>query len=146
MTEETWERVALPLLRQIADAEQQHLPGLDMDAVARELGLPAHEVKAELDRLIEAGFVADKVAKHLGGSVHLASPRLSEKGARAVGMWPSNDPYDALLALLDRRLLDDSLGDEERTKLQRVRATLTDVGKSTVAGVLAALVKSGIGL
>jgi hypothetical protein len=71
---------------------------------------------------------------------------LLERGARAVGQWPTDDPYEALLALIDERLLDANLDEETQTKLQRFRNALIDVGKGAAGGLLAALIRSSVGL
>ncbi len=73
--------------------------------------------------------------------------RLAPAGARAVGLWPSSDPYEALLALLDRRVVE-APDEDTRSRLRRVRDTITglgrDVGSNLIANVLVELGRGGV--
>jgi hypothetical protein len=54
-------------------------------------------------------------------------------------MWPSDDVLQAFLELIDRRLATPELEEETRSKLQRLRGSLTDVGNGTASGILVEL-------
>jgi hypothetical protein len=73
--------------------------------------------------------------------------RLGEKALQRVAGWPggSGDLASELLALIDRRLADPAVSEDERGRLERLRQTLGEVGKGVVTGLLTALVKSHIG-
>lgn len=60
-----------------------------------------------------------------------------------VRAWPNDDPYEALLALLDRQIAatDDP---QRKSKLQKLASTIADVGKATIAGILAEYAKGNI--
>jgi hypothetical protein len=47
--------------------------------------------------------------------------------------------------LIDQRLEDPTVSDDERGRLERLRGTLGDVGKGVVTGLLTALIKSHTG-
>jgi hypothetical protein len=102
-------------------------------------------VAVELKRLVHGGYVGDQLRSNPGasaGSAELDRPMLYEPGARAVGLWPSDDPYEALLALIERQLAEE--GDTEtKTKLRKLRETLAEVGKGTASGLLVALIQAG---
>jgi len=68
---------------------------------------------------------------------------LGEKRLRIVGAWPSDDPYEALLALLDRRI-ETTSDPAERSRLAAFKTSAADVGKATLVGILTQLATGGI--
>ena len=111
--------------------------------LAEAAGLDAEVVLVELSRLIQAGYV-DAHIEVMGAAEnsHVMNAHLSERGARAVGLWPSDDPYEALVALIEKQLAEE--GDTEtKTKLRKLRETLAEVGKGTASGLLVALIQAG---
>jgi hypothetical protein len=149
MVDDTWDNRAVPILEHVATLEATGAP-FNLPHVAETLGCSRSEVQIEVDRLRSGGYLGgDLVQKGdgAGGIVvwDFRRPRLLEKGSRAVGQWPSDDPYDALLSLIEQRL-DDETDPETRTKLERLRATLLDVGKGVAGGILGSLIRAGLGL
>lgn len=146
MADPTWEPVVLPLLERVRIAEQE---GRDLPAEQLVEGLPvtAQAVQAELRRLLAAGFIAGELEEETGNAIflELSDPMLLERGARAVGTWPADDPYDALLALLDERIRD-APDEDTRSRLRRLREVLGDVGKGAAGGLLGAFLRQMIGL
>lgn len=69
------------------------------------------------------------------------------KARRAVGQWPTlgGELYDGLIAALDERITNES-DERQRTRLQRARSALADVGRDVVASALVEAVKLGTGL
>ena len=59
--------------------------------------------------------------------------------------WPSDDPYEALLALLDRQIAATE-DPEKRTKLKALQSSVTEVGKQLIAGLLVEVAKGTIHL
>lgn len=141
--------MALPVLEAVAALEGEE-DLLSMPELARRAGVEVDLVMVEVDRLLAGGYLGGEVNKVMMGGdpegVRLMDPVLLERGARAVGVWPTDDPFDGLLTLIDRRLLDDSLDAETRTKLQRFRGVLVDVGKGAAGGLLAALIRAQLGV
>lgn len=119
-----------------------------MAELAEATGLRPELVTPEVERLISSGHLAGELRKYLSSDLtsgRLVPPQLGERGARAVGAWPAEDPYENLLALLQRRISEEP--DEERkSKLRQFRDGVQDVGKSVAGDVLAALIKAGTGL
>jgi hypothetical protein len=73
-------------------------------------------------------------------------PVLPTVAREPSAQWPSDDSYNALLALLDQRIHDPGTDQEMKSKLERLRGTLVDVGKGAAGGVLASLVRYGLRL
>jgi hypothetical protein len=65
---------------------------------------------------------------------------LGEKGLRYLRIWPSDDPYEALLALLDPQIAQ-TADPEKKSKLKVLRSSVADVGKQLVAGLLVEVAK-----
>jgi hypothetical protein len=74
--------------------------------------------------------------------------RLGERALQRVAGWPGagGDLASELLALIDQRLEDPTVSEDERTRLERLRDTVGDVGKGVVSGLLTALIKSHTGV
>jgi hypothetical protein len=149
MADETWESRAIPIMDLIAANEDPHAL-TSLDEFSDATGLSHVEVEVELERLINAEFIEGKIHRTMSGRNRghwrLPGAMLLERGSRAVGQWPSDDPFDALLELIDQRILDGSLDDDTKSRLKQLRSTLVDVGKGAAGGVLAALIRTGLGL
>jgi hypothetical protein len=144
MSGEVWTTRALPILEAIGTHEGDDL--LDLATLVDETGLPLSVIDVELRRLIHSNFVSGKYEPVMGSSASfLLDPYLTERGARCVGLWPSDDPYELLLELLDKRIAEES-DDDARTRWQRIRGTVAEVGKGAVSGLLVELVKVGAGV
>lgn len=142
MAENTWEAVALPLLEYVAEHGGQFAV-LSVGDIADGIGIDPEVAARELDRLSSAGFLAGGVEKFLGGDVrpwHLEPSDLGERGLRAVRSWPSEDPYEALIEALDKRITT-APDSQTRTRLQALKSAAGDVGKATLSALLAELAK-----
>jgi hypothetical protein len=132
MTDSTWETLALPVLEHVAGLEDDdsYHGVLQSEALAEAVGQPLQQVDNELVRLHSASYLSGNLQRvSLGSRLHqLTGPGLTDLGARAVGKWPPNEPYELLLRLVEQR---SSTADstEERSRWLKVRATLADVGK-----------------
>jgi len=98
-----WEERALPILRYIA-AHESHTSGLTVGQLSNALGISGDAVTIELDRLIEAGYIPPKLIKTSTGgdptTWFLVNCRLTERGARAVSLWPR---AEQLVQLIEAR-------------------------------------------
>lgn len=148
MAEPTWETVAIPIMDAVDALQREGVGSVALVKIAEQSGLTFEQVEAEIDLLVAAGYVGYEVVREQGRprAARLNFAQVYEKGARIIGRWPSSDPYDALLELLDRRILDDRIDDDTRSSLRKLRGALVDVGKGAAGGVLAALVRTGLGL
>ena len=135
-----WEARALPVLRAVARAyaTQPSEIGVSSQAVTDELGpeADADEVGLVLDELERARYVEET----LGGD-HVPGPawcRLTEKGLQVTAGWPTSSgeiALERLLAIVDERIAA-AASDEERSKWERLRDGIADVGVGVVTGVL----------
>lgn len=148
MAEDTWRSVAVPLLECIHEHGGQ-LSLLSVEELSQRTGLEPLVVAEEVERLADAGYLAGGLHKMLTGGDprpwYLERAALAERGLRVVGAWPSEDPYDALIEALDRRIAAES---DEPTKgrLRALRDAAADVGKATIAGLVVELAKGTIRL
>jgi hypothetical protein len=143
VVEDRWYRYALPLL------EYVHKEGrfgvlMPIGGIADALQFDSGDVAAELDRLCRSGYIAGEVHRTMTGGDprpwFLQGCALAGRGLRSVGAWPSEDPYDALLQLLDRKIEEtDEPG--PRSKLKALKCSASDVGRATVAGLLVELAR-----
>ncbi len=150
--DDTWYSRAVPILRAVREVEgTDESYVLQIGSLADRTGLDPNHIVVEVERLIDDGFLAGKLAKLMtGGDVrpwHVNNARLAPSGARALGLWPSNDPYEALLALLERRVTE-APDEDTRSKLRKVRDTIAglgrDVGSNLIANVLVELGRGGL--
>lgn len=149
---DTWYLRALPILeavREVEGTDESYV--LRIGALADRTGLEPRHVVVEVERLIEAGYLSGKLGGPMsGGDVrpwHIQNARLGAAGARVVGLWPSKDPYEALLAVLERRVAE-APDDETRSKWRKVRDTIgglgKDVGSNLIAGALIEMSRGGL--
>jgi hypothetical protein len=140
--EDTWESVALPLMNAIAECESAGSLAM-VGALAQSASLDSEATLVELVRLVDAHYVTGDV-QIMGeaDNSHIVNPMLSERGARAVGLWPPDDPYEALMALIEKQLVEEN-DEEAKTKLRKLRDALGEIGKGTVSGLLVALIQAG---
>ncbi len=152
MTSETWYSRALPILGAVRDVEATDDSYVfQIGDLADRTGLDPRQVVVEVERLIEGGYLSGKLGGPMsGGDVrpwHVSNARLAPAGARVVGLWPSSDPYEALLALLERRLAE-APDEDTRSRLRKVRDTITglgrDVGSNLLANLLVELGRGGL--
>jgi hypothetical protein len=143
MAEETWESVAVPILNAISELDQVDI--ISVSELAERANVDPDNAQAELELLIAGGFVRGRFLDGLGADRDYCDPGLAPAGARAVGRWPPEAVYDALLQILGQRISDE-IDPAKRTKLQQFRDSLLQIGQSVAAEVLASLIRSPFGL
>lgn len=96
-----------------------------------------------LHRLSDNGFIETLSAPAMGQRVPqiLMIKRVTEKGLRASGAWPTSpeQTVQVLFAVLDDAI-DNAPDPEERSKFQAVKAALTGLSINAVGGFAAALI------
>jgi hypothetical protein len=149
-----WERRELPILKVIADFDSS---GLRPDHHAIYDGLEdedhtlvLEEIMAGLVALAEAAEPPFIKVKFVGVDqedlpVRALDIRPTERGYRAVGAWPSADPYEQLMKLLAERI-DAEEQPEIKGKLEQFRESVQGIGREVVVGVLTSLAKQSAGL
>jgi hypothetical protein len=143
----TWERVALPLIELVHEAEQTGGEP-NLEAFCADTGAAKAVVNAELQRLLDAALITGKPIYGAGSTLPIRFPKahVTSKGAEKLGLWPSSDPYDALVQLLQAAIADPDTSSEARSKYQQFLDAATDVGKGTVVGILTALIRGQAGI
>jgi hypothetical protein len=142
-----WNEVALPILAYVSrtDFDYEHVT---VGELAEAISVDVRSVATELRRLLEGGYLGGELAEYVvapggEGCWRMVGTRLTEKGSRAVGPWPPDELYQALVQVLDRQI--ESAADEgERSKLLRLKGVVRDMGVATMSGVLAELLASGV--
>lgn len=144
MAESTWDR-DVRVMEVVRELERDHPPGGTRDQVAERADLDRNEANDALLGLIEGQHVRGRDDSTLAERFDWYDLRLTERGRRIVGQWPSEDPSDALMALLEERLAatDDP---EEATRLRRLLDTMTDVGAGVLRDTLTALIRGATGM
>jgi hypothetical protein len=146
VVEDRWHSVAVPILEYMRE-HARPMTMIPVWHIADATGIDPTDVAVELDSLIAAGYVVGPLRKTMSGgdptSWFLESSSLGERGLREVGAWPSDDPYEALLDLLDRRI-EATSDPAERSKLAALKSSVSDVGKQLIAGLLVEVAKGTI--
>jgi len=139
----TWESREIPMLEVIALDEQQGsgVP-LASDVIGMRAGLADRDVAVGLRALHEADYVTG-AAIHTTGGWSMINVRLTERGRRAVGQWPSDDLADELIRILDARI--ERAHDEgERSRLKKLRDAALDVGRGLLSDALFEVARGNI--
>lgn len=142
MTDETWSRRDLPVLRWIVDQFQSTDPNVDDDAITAALSITADDAELAVQNLERGGYVRN-VSWTFGG-FHVGD--ITERALRARGIWPSSDGADALIDALRQAevLVDDP---EEKNLIHRAAGALGSVSRDVMVDVMAAVIarQSGVG-
>jgi hypothetical protein len=136
MAESTWISNEQPILEAIRQAELDHS---DMARAAYEAvpHLDNEDITNTIVSLRDAGFTGAQYVQTGGGLIQVVDVGpLTAKGRIAVGQWPPQELFDALLDLIDTRLAS-SLDDESRSKLEQLKAALVAVGTGAGGALLA---------
>jgi hypothetical protein len=173
VVESTWESLALPVLQAIYVREERgmlppgaHEPGsiehfkeMALDSreaeaegvtrlryaseVSNELPLPDWEVRPAIERLHQDDYLYLRRAK--SPHRYLNEMRLTGRGLRAIGVWPSENSYDALLHMLES-MIESEQDPEEKSKLERLRESLQGIGRDVFVALFTSLVRQTAGL
>lgn len=140
----TWETREQRALEAIFEAEEADQDAFSTVDLAESLGIDISKARRSARALYEAGYIYGSDASTTAG-FDLLGMRLLERGRRAVGQWPSEDVYDALVRLLQAQIAEEE-DPERRTRLQRLLTSVTEVGKDVAGGVLVSLARQVLGL
>ncbi len=141
-TTRTWDIFEMAVLNEIGRAEQAGTEP-EIEAALDRAGCPEHRMPTIVKRLKGEGFIEVHVVEAMGGVFQFLSARLTGQGARVVGFWPSNDPFEDLIRRLDQ-LIADADGDVEKTKLQKLRDAAYSLGGDAVRAVLGEIIRATI--
>lgn len=144
---ERWSTRDLPVLiatARLLDAGETNVQARD---VADDVGLTSNDVEAAYDGLAGVYLAAVRTRGTLAdpkGSCVITG--LTERGRRAVGLWPSGEGVEALIGAL--RQAEATVEDpEERSALRRAWSSIAGVSRDVMVDVLGAVVtrQSGLG-
>ncbi|NNM44592.1 hypothetical protein [Knoellia koreensis] len=107
--------------------------------------LSEQEVFSAFDALTPS-YLTGEVYESLGGRGDVFFAGITERGRRAVGLWPSGEGVDALVDAL-RKAEDTTDDPEEKTLLRRAAGAVGSVSRDIMVDVVAAVVsrQSGLG-
>jgi hypothetical protein len=115
----TWDTLEGPVLESIADLEPTNRD-LNNDDIATSTGFDRDTIDRALLGLLEAEPPYITGTNAAGEELcYLIGVRLTERGRRTVGVWPTEDSGEALLELLAARVAAASTP-EERSRWERV--------------------------
>jgi hypothetical protein len=144
MASGTWATHEIPILEAIADRSTSR-GGPRFEDIIEATGLQAPEAQLSLRRLYDAGYIDGQDVSGFGDAgFEMLDIRLLEPALRVVGIWP-REPYDELLAVLERRIADES-DEVRRGKLERLRDAIGSVGQGVATSVITEVVKRSVGL
>jgi len=143
---QTWTDREQCMLEAIRDAEEASEP-TSLGLLVKRLELDERLVKLTLRRLSDAGYLTgvvyrDALTREVVSAPHV---RLKERGLRAVEVWPSEDPYAALVDLLEAQL-EAETEPEKRSKIQALLAGVTSAGREVVVSLGTAWMRQQMGL
>ena len=142
---DTWATRDFPVLVAIASALDR-APGRPVK-VSSLVGLPPqlspNDVIAAAVAL-DGVFVEGKSVLRGGQGLYTAM-RLTERGRRAVGLWPEDDPLEALITAL-QEAAQQAHDPQDRSRLQNIAKSITEVSSEVMAGVVTAVITSQAGL
>ena len=96
----SWERRDLPFLRAAAPAMDATGRVFDAQQFADEAGLSPEEAMIAGAALIEADYLDGHVTRGYGAFARVTLTRLTERGRRTAGLWPSEQSIEAFQAAL----------------------------------------------
>lgn len=145
-----WSSRDLPVLLETARyIDAGHGPVQTLQ-IAEVMGIPDADV-ATAWRALTGGHDPYLLAASLGASMADVHPQqlvidLTERGRRAVGLWPSGESVDAFVEALNQAA-EATEDPEEKTLLRRAAGAVTSVSRDIMVDVVAAVVsrQSGLG-
>lgn len=142
MPEPTWTTIEVPILAAIADrTPKPGKAGPSLDDVAQATGLDPDTVAVALDRLKDAGYVRGLIAFTTRPPA-IINLQLTERGLRSSGVWPSDDPFEDLVRVLNEQIAREP-DQEKASRLRRLLSAVVDAGRDVGVGVLTELFTRG---
>lgn len=141
--EDMWTSRDFPVLVAVAKVlDRGDSRNIQASQVCEATGLSQVQVFAAFDALVP-GYVGGKAADSMGGRQDVFFRGLTERGRRAVGLWPSGETVDALMEAL--RQAEASTDDpEEKGAIRRAAGALMGVGRDVMTDVMAAVISKQI--
>lgn len=148
---DVWHGRDLPVLIAAARASEQEDGHIGAAAIGEALGIDESAARRALGALTDAGYLREErpeVHARPGSILHdIPFPtwlELTERGRRAVGLWPSGDVADALVDAL-RQAERATTDPVEQSKVRQAAAALLSVPRDIMVDVTAALIARQMG-
>ena len=139
---DTWYSRELPVLREVARLAELGDIDVSVDVLAQALNMPQPVIGRAGTLLEEDGYLADTSTAFGTGLVRFG--RVTPKGRREVGQWPSPDiAADRLLAALEAAVTN-APTEEDRSKARRVLDAFTSAGRDLLVDVAGGVVTGQI--
>lgn len=144
--DDTWACRDLPVLVEVAGIADK-LDTVQPSRVAAATGLDDHDVLAAIQALVHAGYLHEnrsKLGLNGSGDIYVVMPGWlipSERGRRAVGLWPSEETaLDRMVEKL-RAIAEDAEADEEtRSRARRILDNILAGGREIGLAVASAMI------
>jgi hypothetical protein len=111
--------------------------------VSNDLGVQLTEATKSVIALIEADYLVGEISRGVDDWPLVNS--LTEKGRRAVGLWPGESDVDAMVRALENAAAG-ARTEEERGALRRAAAELAKVGRDLMVEIAGAMFARSAGL
>lgn len=139
MVDDTWESVALPIMRTVAEIERTGKRP-NFDQILQRLEQDRSTVEREFRQLVHAQYLGGIDASSVA-AFDMIEIHLHERGKVAVGEWPGEDALAAMIRLIEERI-EDEIDPQKRSGWQRLRDALISVGTGAGGTLLAEVVRA----
>lgn len=146
MAESTWATREGPILEELYRQFEEGASNVAVHELVEPLGLEAETIYRSLEHLDAGGYLEARFLMGGGAASGARVLRLSPDGLRAIGAWPSRDATAELLLGEIEAAIEAAADDEERSRLQKLGTAAGEVGKTTLAAVVTAMLKQAAGL
>jgi len=142
-----WLTDDLPVLHAVRDLEEESEPGIPFTAaaLAERVAFDQKRTIKLLTRLARADYIDGQSVDTMAGILDYYVDGLTERGRRAVGQWPSNDPWAGLVELLSTQI-EAEQDDERRTRLVKLRDGVLSAGRGVGIALFTKFLEQQAGL
>lgn len=142
-----WEEISIPIITYVWEQEQAGSAMIEVDSIAQSMGQDPMRIDAAVRRLYEDGWISASKLDHgsYASQSILIQPRVGARGMRAIGQWPTEDPFKELMTVVERRA-EAETDPDEKSKWMSLAERVTDIGSSAIGAVLAEFLKRSAGM
>lgn len=123
-----WNRIDLPVLRELAKAAESDTGTALLDTITERLDVPLRDVMKSFDTLRRTDFVDARFTHDNGGEYF--SIQLSEKGLRATELWPTTETgLNRMITALEAIAADSDEDHDTRGRAKQILDSLKGAGR-----------------
>jgi hypothetical protein len=147
LVSDEWMSRDLPVLHAIRELEAEAAPGerLRVPQLVERTGFGERDVLKLLLRLQQANYLDGEPVATLQGVHDFRTSGLTDRGRRAVGQWPSEDPWAALVDLLSRQI-EQEQDEDKRSRLVKLREGVLSAGRTVGVSLFTTFLQQQAGL